>query len=186
MSHAVFFDRDGVLNSAVLRDGRSFAPLSLDEFHIESEAPEAVERIRSAGLETIVVTNQPELSVGTLDPSLLEAMHEQVRTSLGIHHFYVCPHTSNSGCACHKPAPGLIMDACRALGVDASGSYMIGDRWRDVGAGRAAGCLTILIKRDYSYLGVPAGFSEEPDISVESLSDAVSTILEYEKTREFR
>jgi D-glycero-D-manno-heptose 1,7-bisphosphate phosphatase len=181
MSRAVFFDRDGVLNSVVLRDGRSYAPLNLNEFHIDPEAPEAVERIRAAGLETVVVTNQPELSVGTLDQSVYDAMHEQIRTSLGINNFYVCPHTSDSGCVCHKPAPGLILDACQALGVEASGSYMIGDRWRDIGAGKAAGCLTILIKRDYSFVGCPAGFTEEADVSVGSLSNAVSTILEHEQ-----
>jgi D-glycero-D-manno-heptose 1,7-bisphosphate phosphatase len=141
------------------------------------------QKIRDAGLETIVVTNQPELSVGTLDPALLGAMHEQVRTVLGIRYFYICPHTSGSGCACHKPAPGLILDACRALGLDASGSYMIGDRWRDVSAGKAAGCLTVLIKRANSYTGRPAEFSEEPDISVNSLSDAVNSILECERNR---
>jgi len=181
MSRAVFFDRDGVLNSAVLRDGRSYAPLNLNEFHIDPEAPEALERIRAAGLEMVVVTNQPELSVGTLDRSVLDAVHEQIRASLGISNFYVCPHNSNSGCVCHKPAPGLILDACQALGVEASGSYMIGDRWRDVGAGKAAGCLTILINRDYSFVGSPAEFLAEPDITVSSLSEAVSTILEHEQ-----
>ena len=186
MPRAVFFDRDGVLNSALLRGGRTYAPLRLEDFELNPSASDAVKQIQDVGLETVIVTNQPELSVGTLDPTVLDAMHELIRSSLGIHHFYVCPHTSDAGCECHKPAPGLILDACMALDMDASGSYMVGDRWRDVGAGKAAGCTTILIKRNYSYAGAPAEFSVEPDKSVDSLEDAVDAILEYERTRHLR
>lgn len=186
MSRAVFLDRDGVLNHALMRDGRTYAPLNLDEFQLEPEAGDAVRKVRDAGLEAIVVTNQPELSLGTLDTAVLESMHRQIRSSLGVRHFFVCPHTSDAGCRCHKPAPGLILDASSALGVDLAKSYMVGDRWRDVGAGKAAGCFTILIERDYSYRGSPDGFSDTPDLSVSSLSAAVDAILNIERTRRFR
>jgi D-glycero-D-manno-heptose 1,7-bisphosphate phosphatase len=186
MPRAVFFDRDGVLNSAVLRGERTYAPLRLEDFEIDPSAADAVKRVQDVGLETVIVTNQPELSVGTLDPLVLDAMHEQIKLSLGIHNFYVCPHTSDAGCNCHKPAPGLIYEASRALGIDTSASYMVGDRWRDVGAGKAADCTTILIRRGYSYAGSPTEFSVEPDNSVDSLEEAVDAILEYDRTHNLR
>jgi len=150
MNRAVFFDRDGVLNKAIVRQGRAYAPLTLDEFIIEADASKAVDLVRRAGFRTFVVTNQPEIARGQLSWVTLTAMHQRLRDDVALDGIYVCPHDSSEGCACHKPEPGLLKQAASDWDLDLSSSFLIGDRWRDIGAGRAAKCYTILVEREYS------------------------------------
>lgn len=183
---AVFFDRDGVLNAPLVRDGRAYAPLSLEQFHIVPDAREAVARVQVAGFLAVVVTNQPEVARRTLRCADLDAMHRVLRDVVGVDGIYVCPHLPDANCGCHKPARGLLDLAVRDLGIDLERSYVIGDRWRDVGAGKAAGCTTILIEQDYSLVGRPPGFTDEPDLSAGSLSRAIDRLLELEQARQSR
>jgi D-glycero-D-manno-heptose 1,7-bisphosphate phosphatase len=98
-------------------------------------------------------------------------MHERLRTELGIEDFYVCWHDDPDGCDCRKPKPGLLTRAAGDHGITLSGSYMIGDRWRDVDCGHAAGCTTIFIDRGYS-----ERLRKEPDFRAQSLDSAVDMI----------
>ena len=170
MKRAVFLDRDGVLNSMVERRGRWRAPLSVDTFQLYPWAVDSVARLRAAGLLTLVVTNQPELSTGELSPAVLDAMHERLRLEAGVDAVYVCPHEDVDSCACRKPSPGLLLQAAREWGVDVAGSFMVGDRYRDMDAGRAAGCVTILVAG-------PEEGPARPDHRAADLRDAVTTIL---------
>jgi D-glycero-D-manno-heptose 1,7-bisphosphate phosphatase len=170
MRRAVFLDRDGVLNPMVRRDGRWRAPVSLETFQPFPWVAESVARLRAAGLLTLVVTNQPELATGELLPTVLEAMHERLRREAGVDAVYVCPHEDADACACRKPSPGLLLQAAREWGVDVEASFLVGDRYRDVDAGRAVGCVTILV----------AGPEERPalpDHRAADLREAVATIL---------
>ena len=170
MSRAVFLDRDGVLAEAIIRDGRAFAPTSLDDFRILPEAAEQVRRLREAGLLCIVFTNQPELSNGLLDPRDLDEMHRQLRAALPVHDVYVCPHDKSEICRCHKPAIGMLLDAVARWSIDLESSFVIGDRWRDIGAGKAAGCYSILLERPYSAC-------DDADVNVTTLREAVDAVL---------
>jgi D-glycero-D-manno-heptose 1,7-bisphosphate phosphatase len=170
MKPAVFFDRDGVLNRPVVRHGRAYAPLSVEDFDILPEAPDALAKIRQAGFLTVVVTNQPEIARGQLSWTTLLKMHERLKAELQIDGIYVCPHDPSDGCCCHKPAPGLLEQAASDWNLDLSASFLIGDRWRDIGAGRAAGCYSILIERDYSG-------PSEPHYRAQDLLEAVDHIL---------
>jgi len=170
MKRAVFLDRDGVLNPMVERRGRWRAPLSMDTFQLYPWAADSVARLRAAGLLTLVVTNQPELSTGELSPAVLDAMHERLRREAGVDAVYVCPHSGADGCACRKPSPGLLLQAAREWGVDVAGSFMVGDRYRDMDAGRAAGCVTILVAG-------PEEGPARPDHRAADLREAVATIL---------
>ena len=170
MPAAVFFDRDGVLCRAQMVDGRPRAPLSLQEFQLEPDAQAAVQAVTAAGLLAVVVTNQPELATGELQPSVLEAIHRSLQAEVDVTAIYVCPHQANAGCLCHKPKPGLLERASVELDVNLGASFMIGDRWRDVGAGQAVGCRTVLIERPYS--GVC-----RPDHRARSLGEAVAWVL---------
>lgn len=167
---AVFLDRDGVLNEPEVRDGKSFAPLRLEAFHIVTEAPEGVRRLRRAGLLCIVVTNQPEIARGALDPDTLAAMHHRLREATEVDDILICPHDSDTGCGCHKPEPGLLHQAARKWSVELNRSYLVGDRWRDIDAGRAVGAFTILIQRPYSRC-------DRADAVVDTLTTAVDLIL---------
>jgi D-glycero-D-manno-heptose 1,7-bisphosphate phosphatase len=170
MRRAVFFDRDGVLNLVRLTDGRPKAPLSLVDFEIDGAAPGAVQAVRDAGFFTFVATNQPELATGELAPATLDAMHAQLSASMPFHAIYVCPHRDADGCACHKPRPGLLERAREEWDLDLTRSYLIGDRWRDIGAGAAVGCETVLLSRPYSG-------DCQPTYAATDINDAVTWIL---------
>lgn len=167
---AAFLDRDGVLNRAIVRDGRPYAPLTLQDFAILPEAADAVLRLKGAGYLVIVVTNQKDVGAGLMTRELLDQMHARLSAAMPIHDIRVC--TCVDECPCYKPNPGMLLDAARDWNIDLSASVMIGDRWRDIGAGRNAGCLTIFIDRGYSEV-LPL----QPDLIATDLADAVSRLL---------
>lgn len=172
---AVFLDRDGVLVATHVRDGKPIAALTLGEFEILPEAPEAVQALKAAGFVTVLTTNQPELARGNVDSATMEAMHAKLGAAVPLDDVRICPHDSGAGCGCRKPAPGMLLDAARDLDLDLAASYMIGDRWRDVGAGRAAGCTTILIERGYD-----EPEHVEPDFTVADVAEAARLVLARE------
>ncbi len=168
---AVFLDRDGTLNTAVVRDGKPYPPASLDELELVPGAHAAVAALREAGFRTIVVTNQPDVATGKQRREVVEAINARLTETLGLDDVRVCWHADADRCACRKPKPGLLLDAARDWQVDLTGSFMVGDRWRDVDAGRAAGCRTVLIESGY------AEQRSEPDFSCSSLTEACTIIL---------
>jgi D-glycero-D-manno-heptose 1,7-bisphosphate phosphatase len=169
---AVFLDRDGVINRAPVRDGRPYPPSGPEELEILSNVPEALARLKSAGFRLVVVTNQPDVARGVFSREVVEAIHVDLSARLPIDEIRVCWHDDGDRCRCRKPEPGMLLDAAREAHLDLSSSYMVGDRWRDVEAGRAAGCVTILI--DYGYAERQAG---PPDKKTRSLMEAAEWIL---------
>jgi D-glycero-D-manno-heptose 1,7-bisphosphate phosphatase len=147
---AVFLDRDGVINRAIVRDGRPHPPASADELEILPRVAEALDRRKAAGFRLIVVTNQPDVARGTTARATVEAIHASLARALPIDEFRVCYHDSGDHCGCRKPEPGLLLDAGRDWQLDLSACYMVGDRWRDVEAGQRAGCATIFVDHDYT------------------------------------
>lgn len=173
MTHrAVFLDRDGVINRAPVRDGRPYPPSGPEELEILPGVPEALERLRSAGYRLIVVTNQPDVARGRQRSETVEAIHAALLSALPLDEIRICYHDDFDECACRKPRPGLILDTARDGCVDLPSSFMVGDRWRDIEAGRRAGCTTIFI--DYGY---DEKQPDGPDACVRSLSEAVDWIL---------
>jgi D-glycero-D-manno-heptose 1,7-bisphosphate phosphatase len=169
---AVFLDRDGVINRAWIRDGRPYPPASLADLEILPVVPEALARLRAGGFCLVVVTNQPEVARGRQTRAAVEALHEALRAQLPLDDFRICYHDDDDDCTCRKPAPGLLLEAARERRLDLAASFMVGDRWRDVEAGRRAGCTTIFI--DYGYAETrPDG----PDACVGSLAEAAEWIL---------
>ncbi len=146
---AVFLDRDGVLNRPLVRHGRPHPPASVEEFELYPEAPAACRRLQALGFVLVVVTNQPDVARGELDAEVVDAVHRELRRQVPIDGLYVCLHDDADGCGCRKPAPGLLLAAAADLGIDLGRSVMVGDRWRDVEAGRRAGCRTVHIDRGY-------------------------------------
>jgi D-glycero-D-manno-heptose 1,7-bisphosphate phosphatase len=147
---AVFLDRDGVLNEPVVRDGRPHPPASLADLVVTPDTEVACRALGAAGLLLIVVTNQPDLARGHASREEVEAINQELRRRLALDDVLVCPHDDQDGCACRKPAPGLLLKAASRWGVDLGRSVMVGDRWRDVEAGRRARCATVLVHREYA------------------------------------
>ncbi|MEW6055576.1 MAG: HAD family hydrolase [Bdellovibrionota bacterium] len=172
MKQAVFLDRDGVLNKTLIREGKSYPPGSLSAFEYLPGVIEAVESLRRAGFLLIVVTNQPDVATGKQTRSVVEEIHKKVREELKVHDIKVCYHVDEDRCECRKPKPGMLLDAAKAWNIDLPHSFMVGDRWRDVEAGHAAGCRSIMVGRGYA--GEKKAF---PDFEVTSLLEASRVIL---------
>lgn len=168
---AVFLDRDGTLNIATIRDGRSYPPASLAELAVVPGAAPALSALRQAGFCTIVVTNQPDVALGKQRREVVEAINDALRAQLPLDDIRVCYHADADGCDCRKPKPGMLLDAARVWNIALDASFMVGDRWRDVAAGHAAGCRTLLIEAGYRERRV------EPTFSVTSLVEACDIIL---------
>lgn len=169
---AIFLDRDGVLNRAVVRGGKPYPPQTLEEFEILSGVEAASHRLKGEGFLLIVVTNQPDVAKGTQRRDVVEAMHDVLRSRLPVDAIRVCWCLEGPDCECYKPKPGLLLDAAREFDLDLSRSFMVGDRWRDVGAGAAAGCFTIFLDRGYAEPLVA-----RPDSTCRSLEEATGVIL---------
>jgi D-glycero-D-manno-heptose 1,7-bisphosphate phosphatase len=182
MRQAVFLDRDGVLNALVERDGRRLSPLSDAEFAVLPGAAEAVRALRGAGLLAVVVTNQPDIRRGRLSAANLALMHARLERDLEINAIYVCPHDDADNCTCRKPRPGLLRAAARDWEIDLDASFLVGDTWKDITAGRAAGCRTIHVVdtnrgRPEPHDSFRKVENERADARVADLSDAVEWIL---------
>jgi D-glycero-D-manno-heptose 1,7-bisphosphate phosphatase len=161
---AVFLDRDGVLVEDVhlLRERGSA--------RLIPGVPEALMRLRDAGLALIVATNQAVVSRGEATMAEVAGVNaqiaDQIRRSGGpeIDGWYVCPHHPHADiskfrveCDCRKPRPGLLLRAARDIHLELRRSFMVGDRVTDVVAGAAAGCATVLVR---------TGAHDEPPIVV--------------------
>ncbi|OGL97890.1 hypothetical protein A2318_04435 [Candidatus Uhrbacteria bacterium RIFOXYB2_FULL_45_11] len=148
---AVFIDRDGVLNELVDR-GEGFclggkpirytAPFTMQELRLKPDVQIALELIAKKGYQRILVTNQPDIKAGRINPTEFEQMMDLFR-ALPLNAVYVCKHLPNDGCNCRKPLPGMLLNARDEQFVDMHNSFMIGDLETDVQAGQAAGVRTI-------------------------------------------
>ena len=173
LSRAVFLDRDGVLNRAVIRDGKPYPPASVAELDIAAGAENALRELKAQGFKLLVVTNQPDLAKGLATQEDVDAINQKLAAALPVDEFFVCPHVDGDNCDCRKPKAGLLLEGARKHHIDLSASFMIGDRWRDVEAGQNAGCRTVLIDQGYQEKH-PA---RPPDAIVHSLREAADWIL---------
>ena len=149
MKKAVFLDRDGVLNRSILVNGVPKPPTSVREIEILEGVTEAIQILKNNEFIPVVVTNQPDVSRGKTSETHVNTINTYIGTATGIEYFYTCFHDDVDACTCRKPKPGLILLASSDLGLDPHKSYLVGDRWRDICAGQAAGCENFFI--DYSY-----------------------------------
>jgi HAD superfamily hydrolase (TIGR01662 family) len=136
----VLFDRDGTLVQNVPYNGNS------DDVVPVPGARTAVDRLRSAGIRLGVVTNQSGIASGVLTAAQVDAVNQRVEELLGPFEVWeVCPHGSDDGCACRKPAPGMVKVACQELDVLPARCVVIGDIGSDVDAAEAAGARGMLV-----------------------------------------
>ena len=137
---AVLFDRDGTLVHDVPYNGDPDRVAPVDT------ARPALDRLRRAGIATGVVSNQSGIARGLLTPAQVDAVNARLDELVGpIGVWAWCPHGPDDGCACRKPAPGLVLSAARRLGVPPDEVAVIGDIGADVGAAAAAGARSVLV-----------------------------------------
>lgn len=152
--------------------------MNLDDFEILPGVPEACARLKAAGFLLVVATNQPDVGRGIVPRELVEAMNAQMQTVISLDRIEICFHPGRgaSDCDCRKPKPGMLLHAALELGIDLAQSWMVGDRWRDVDCGHAAGCKTIFIESSYA-----EELRQKPDFSARNLAEAADIILRESK-----
>lgn len=170
MKQAVFLDSDGVLNEAIINNGKPAAPTSLNQLVIPDEVLPALERLKAEGYLLICVTNKPDIERGLMTQADLDAIIKKLQEELPLDDIFIC---YKEGSPCYKPNPGLLIEAAKKYKVDLLYSYMIGDRWRDIGAGQNAGCKTIWIDRGYQEQKP----NPQANFTAHSLTEAVDWIL---------
>jgi len=163
---AVFLDRDGIINRAMVRDGRPYPPSQLGELEILPGSITSLSQLADFGYVLIGVTNQPDVARGLQSREMVEAFNTLIQSKLPIREIFVCYHDDIDNCECRKPKPGLILKAADKYGLDLSKSWMVGDRWKDIAAGQAAGLKTIFVDYHYSedYVGASADFTVDDTI----------------------
>jgi len=172
LMRAVFLDRDGVLNQAFVRNGKVYSPDTIEEMIIPPDVAPALAQLRAQGFRLVVATNQPDIARGRLTRAQVDAMNAYLRSKLPLDAIEVCAHDDVDRCDCRKPGAGLLLRAAQRDGITLDESFMVGDRWRDVAAGQAAGCANFFI--DYGY---DEKRPDAPYITVKSLAEASTRIL---------
>ncbi|HUT36242.1 MAG TPA: HAD family hydrolase [Planctomycetota bacterium] len=171
----VFLDRDGVINES---PGAGSWVFRWDEFRFAPGALDALRRLRAHRFTVAVITNQSCVGRGLATLEDIEAINERMVASVAaagghIAGVYMCPHPKTADCACRKPRPGLIDQTARDLGVRPERAFLVGDAERDIEAGLARGCTTILVAPPD---GAPHRETRAGHV-VASLPEAVALIL---------
>jgi HAD superfamily hydrolase (TIGR01662 family) len=165
---AVLFDRDGTL----IRD----VPYNGDpaRVHPMPQAREVLDRLRSRGIATGVLSNQSGIGRGILTVDQVAAVNLRIEQLLGpFDDWDICPHRAEDVCTCRKPAPGLIRRACRRLGIVPGEAAYVGDIGSDVEAAHAAGVRGVMVP---TALTLPAEVEAAPEVA-DDLRSAVSLLL---------
>jgi D-glycero-D-manno-heptose 1,7-bisphosphate phosphatase len=177
---AIFLDRDGILDNSIVRNGKPYPPSSASEVELPRGITDALVQLKNLEFLLIVVTNQPDVVRGTTSMEKVEQINNYLKSKLPLDEIFVCFHDDEDGCICRKPNPGLILDAVVKYNINVITSYMIGDRWKDIEAGRKAGCTTLWV--DYGYAEVFK--SESPDYTCKSPAEAMQWIIKKELENE--
>jgi D-glycero-D-manno-heptose 1,7-bisphosphate phosphatase len=172
LRQAVFFDRDGVLIEALPVDGKPGAISDVDELRYTPDARRVCRELTALGIPLFIFTNQPDVGRGLVPQAAVEAINDAVQAELGITAVAVSWSGDNTD-PLRKPNPGMLLALAAEHGIDLTRSVAVGDRWRDIEAGRRAGARTLLIDR-----GWPEQQADRPDATVQELGDGLDWILE--------
>ena len=171
LNRAVFLDRDGVINQAQVREGLPFSPADMTEFFWVEPIKDVTLELKSFGYLLFCVTNQPDVGRGLQSRAVVESFHTAILAELPLEKIYTCYHDDSDNCSCRKPRPGLIVDAQREYGLNLAASWLIGDRWKDIDAGTAAGCNTVFLEYGYD-----EKLRNKPDHTILQLAQLVPLI----------
>jgi len=171
---AVFLDRDGTVAKDVPYCSR------VDDFDILPTVPQGIRLLNEQGFKVIMITNQSGIARSYFTQETLSLIHQKMKEELAeygawIDAIYICPHHPDERCECRKPKPAMLLQAAKEMGIDLNISYMIGDDAKDIEAGKAAGCKTILVTTGPNGENIEAQ-GKNPDNIANSLYEAVEWI----------
>ncbi len=186
MKPAVFLDRDGT----ILDELGYVTPAST--IVVYPWSTDSIRLLKRAGYAVVIITNQGGIGLGLYDHAFVNATHDSLTRRFAdagaeIDAWYYCPHHPEAVveehrgvCRCRKPAPGMLEDAARDLGLDLSTSWVVGDQWRDIELAHRAGCRSVLLRTGHGAAQETAWPKDvwPPTATSENLIAAVSVILE--------
>jgi len=175
VNKAIFLDRDGVLNNAIIKKGKPYPPYKVKDVTFPTNIKRDLFQLKKNGFLLIMITNQPDVSRGKLSLRSLNDINNYVKNQLDIDDVFICIHDDKDNCLCRKPKPGMIINASSKWNIDLTKSFLVGDRWRDIQAGIKIKIKTILIDLEYDEKKVVA------DYEFKKFSQAVIKILELNK-----
>jgi len=173
---AIFWDRDGVINEIVIHNGKISSPWTLKEFKILPGVANVLEKSKEMGFLNIVFTNQPDISRGFLKKETLKKIHNALLKKLLINEIIFCPHDNKDNCRCRKPKPGMILKMAEKWQLDLEKSYVVGDTWKDIKAGKTAGCKTFLLRREYN-----KNLQKDYDFEIDDPKEIINIINKIDK-----
>jgi D-glycero-D-manno-heptose 1,7-bisphosphate phosphatase len=145
---ALFLDRDGILNKALVDRGKPLSPRTIKDLKINFFLKKYLNKLRKNYL-LIVISNQPDVAKNLVKKNIIERQNKILKKFFLINDFFVCYHQNKDKCKCRKPKIGLIKFAKKKYNINLSKSILIGDRWKDISAGNKAGCRSVYI--DFGY-----------------------------------
>jgi len=145
---AVFLDRDGVLNVPKITKGKSFAPLTFNQFKLYPKIDQYCQKLKDKGFKIIVITNQPDVGKGMIDKNEIFKMHKKLNKKINYDDLF-CSYSNSKTSFLKKPNPGMIIKAVKKHKINLQKSFLIGDRWVDIKAAEAVNCKSIFIDRSY-------------------------------------
>ena len=175
MKKAIFLDRDGVINEVIFRGGNNskpIAPWKIEEFKLVPGIKKPLTDLSQLGFHLFIVTNQPDISKGVIKSSTVKKMKAIVMNEFSFDEIMVCSHIDGDNCNCRKPKPGMLISLAKKWGINLGISFLIGDNWKDIESGKAAGCRTILIDKFYNK-------SVKADYRVENLRMSVKVVKSH-------
>jgi len=173
---AIFLDRDGTLNKAYIKNGLPISPSSLNKFKIIKGVKKSINRLKKLNFLCILITNQPDVFRGKISKKTVVKMNSYIKKKIKLDDMFVCYHDNEHNCSCRKPKPGLLVKASKKWKIDLNKSFMIGDRWKDILAGKKVGCKTIFINNNYKN-----DKKVKADFTFKSLLKAVNKIEKLRK-----
>lgn len=147
---AIFYDRDGVVNIAQIKNGKPFPPKSLKDLELISNIKEIMLKSKELSYLNIIVTNQPDYKRGLCKKEDITDIHNYLLEILPIDDIFVCWDETDNISEMRKPKPGMLFAAAEKYDINLKESFMIGDRWKDIDAGHLAGCKTVFVEYGYN------------------------------------
>lgn len=169
MLKTIFLDRDGIINEIIMREGTVSSPRTFGEFVFRQDFIDFYERLRMHDISFFVVSNQPDVRRGLILHSELDQMVSEMKSRFKFTEILHCTHDDSDGCVCRKPKPGMISGVLGRYELRPDEAIIIGDSYKDILAGKAAGIETVYLQQGYN-----ATVKCEPDYRVNTLTEVFS------------
>jgi len=148
MKKAFFLDRDGILNKAIIKNQKPYAPIKRKDFKINYKFLSVIKYLKSLKYLLIIITNQPDVNKKKVKKSTVNKYNLELKKYFDLDDVYVC-YSDNNNNYRRKPNPGMLFEAQKKWNIDFKKSYFIGDRKKDIDAGIKVGVKTIFLDKNY-------------------------------------